>query len=345
VALGAAVALAHAGCAPSLKEVRPVAAPDLGAHRVRTVAVLPVDLAIDADDPRHHDRLSPDATARAEAKARPIIAVTLNDWILRRGYRTLLVTDSGALSGGAGAVSPALLGSLDDWMRGYGDRVARGEARPGEDTLEGGLPELPADATLFLGGYGHLKQDESHRAHVAKQVAIGVGVAVLIAAAICLLVFAIRSGSSGGGALSGLGHAIELGVRGLETATRVGAQVALHSPRLAVHATRFGLETARVAAQVAPREPPPLDDHGPPPCTEQAPCRSPVDVAASPVAVDLALAQPGTDNFLTLDAVLVDNATGRVLWASSAQMPVDPVDPRELRQATEHLLAALPPAH
>src|SRR5262249_55328507 len=137
-------------------------------------------------------------------------------------------------------------------------------------------------------------------------------------------------------------------VGGLARVTRVGTQVALHSSRFALHATRASLEAPRVAAQMAPRDLSPLDDDGPPPCTEQAPCYSPAIPPrdAPPPAEPLeAMAQPGSDNFLTLDAVLVDNATGRVLWASSAQMPVDPVDPRELRQAPEHLLAALPPAH
>jgi hypothetical protein len=220
-------------------------------------------------------------------------------------------------------------------MLGYSDRVARGEAHPGEDALDGGLAELPTDATLFVGGYGHLKEDESHRAHVAKQVAIGVGIAVLIAATICLLVFAARGGGGGGGggsALAGLGKVAASGARVAASAARVGAEVGFHAARIGLHALPRDL---------------PSPGGG---CGEDDPCatRSLADPAwatqqAPPLEAQAA--PPGSANFLALGAVLVDNATGRILWASAQNMPIDPVDPRELRQATEHLLAALPPAH
>src|SRR5258706_4210504 len=50
VALVAAVALAAAGCAPTLEEVHPAVSLELAQARPRTIAVMPVDLMIESDD-------------------------------------------------------------------------------------------------------------------------------------------------------------------------------------------------------------------------------------------------------------------------------------------------------
>jgi hypothetical protein len=316
--LGAAIS----GCAPHLEELRPVVNPALASAAPRTLAVLPVRLTVEADGDQHRfisRHASEDATARATALVEDALA-----WRLAAlGYPTLQVAWDGTISNGGArraAIPPEVLANLSDSLLAHGQLAAAGSAAP--DDIGATIPFFPADATLHLGGIGHLKEDKPHRTVVAEQVGIGIAITVGIALLITIAVLAGRSaGSLLGGAFGGLGRAVEVATIPL----RLGAVVALQSPRLAINFPVL------VAASHA---------HGRG-CNEWLAIHDghPASLEGAP-----SLTRPGSPNFIQLTATLVDNRTGRVLWAAGQSMPIDPVDEKELRQAVDHLLARFPHA-
>ncbi len=322
IAVMTALALVAAGCAPTLEQVQPTVSAELGRARPRSIAVLPVDLMIEADD-LDGGGLSHQRTVVSNAKATPVVAAALHRALAERGYRAVDVAWDGTVAARP-AIPPEVLANLADWMMVAGERAAAGHLPDGE--LGGSLPYFGTDATLYVGGVGHLHEDESHRAKTAKEVAAGIGIGLLVAVLIVGIVLLAAKGGGGGlgnlgGAAAALGKVAEASAKLAVAGLRIGAEVALRAPRL-VEAAWY------VPAHVEG-----------PACNPYASVHDGYVVGPRAPAPEL---PPSEANFLQLGAVLVDNATGRVLWSAAQAMPIDPVDERELAQATAHVLQALP---
>jgi hypothetical protein len=345
LALFAAAALIHAGCAPTLQEMHPDKAPDLPAHPLRSIAVLPVDLTIDADDPEIDSRaISPGLSERAAERATPYVAELVRRDLRQRGYRAVEVAWDGSVPLGPDvpglktlrrpAIPPEAVASLSDWMLARSTSQATGRVPEDGAEIGGSLPYFGTDATLYVGGFGHLHKDETTRGRVAKDVAQGIGIALLIiaiTAIIVLCVVGMAKGGGGGGGLGGLGNALS----GFGRAAGAVAKVSFEGLKVG---TRVAIQSHRVALDAVARLP--LDHVHGPGCNDELG----VHDGHAVVVRDAVPETPGQPNYLLLGAVLVDNATGRVLWSGAQTMPVDPVDGLELRHAYAHVMREFPRA-
>lgn len=324
-AVAAVLLLANAalsGCAPSLEQVIPSAHLALGAAPLKSVTLMPIDLVMEAEQPV--GVLSDAASARAAERALPRILETTRAQLAARGYGWTELDWDGTMAdrrGRQAAIDPTGLANLADWLLGFGYAVM-GNTAQADGNQVAPLP-FSTDATLYVGGYAHLHKDRPHRTEVAIDVAIGVGVAVLIVGVILLM--ASSRGRVGWPSFgSSLGGAA---LKALTFPAVLGAHAALAATRsvIAVSTLPFG------------------HIHGPG-------CNVYLGVHAGVVYVPGARPRPelGANarraNELALSATLIENRTGRILWTAGQPMAVDPVDEDELHMAVSHLLEKLPRA-
>jgi hypothetical protein len=218
-----ALATLVAGCSPALEDARPTVHPRLAERPIGTIAVMPVDLHIEAraegDDPVE--------------RATPIATAALLDAVSRRGYRAIPLGWDGrfeARNERRRAASPEALASLADWLLEHDHREARGDVDEELAPIEA-LPRGAGDATLYLGGVGLLVEDKSQRVAIAEDVATALAVVIAVAATV-VLVAALLSSKGGGGGLDGL-------ARGIAQLPRVGSAGArLGRPTLFVPSSR-----------------------------------------------------------------------------------------------------------
>jgi hypothetical protein len=310
---------AAAGCAPSFAALTPTYNPALGAAPLRTVTVMPIDLTLDADDPPGTP--SPEASYYGAVRAVSALGPAVSRLIAARGFHAeQLAWDGTAEYGGERrAVLDAVgVANLADWLLGWTYAVLANQASAQYDMFIPPLP-LATDATLFVGGYGHLYRDRPHRAQVARDIAIGVGVALGIV--FILLIALMSKGKLGFPHFGGVGGAV---LRAITFPVVLGANLALAAPRAPV---AVWLPTGHI--------------HGPL-CNPYVGVHAGVVVWAGRPRPQLADDQQRRANFLALGATLVENRTGRVLWTAAQPMGVDPVDEQEVELAVQHLLEQLP---
>jgi hypothetical protein len=314
------------GCAPTLPSVRPTSSARLiEKPSLRTITVLPIDLAMEAEQPV--GTVSPEASYYQSGRALPVIADAVHQLVARHGWaQNDLAWDGTVPAGVDGAerrvvIDAMGLANLVDWLVQFGYAVLAGQASAAEEPSITPLP-LDSDATLFVGGYAHLREDKPHRIVVAEQAAIGVLIAVAIVGIVALLL-----ASRGGIKLPGFGGgASEAALRALTFPVVVGTKLAIASARTAV-------DVARLL--------PPGHIHGPG-CNVYLGIHAGIAYAPRPGPELQGEAKHA--NVLALGATLVENRTGRILWTAAQPMAIDPVDGKELKQAIDHLLADLPRA-
>jgi hypothetical protein len=323
IALVALGALLY-GCATPWPQVAAKADP-VFAHRGRPILkvdLLPIDLQLWVDQA---SRGAPD-TLRAAAESEIIGAITTA--LYQRRYAVGGVIDwQGGFVGPDGARAQAMdraaLAVTVDSLSTYGTAASRSDGLP--------VPYLPArlgvatgaDATLYVGGWSFVGDDEDETGKVLTYVLIGV---VIIAVVAVIAIAASKHGGGGGG--SAVGRVAE------------GAGKAL------VSAGRFALTTgARVAADVTRvmvTDPRVLD----------LAIRSADAFGHTETHLELCDTRPDWQaeerhdgrSAMYLEMTLVDNQTGNVLWHARQQFPASGASKGQVDHAVASMLESLPPA-
>jgi hypothetical protein len=284
----------------------------VGPHPIRSVDVLPLDLALwteagyDANPEElrgtAEQELMNDALDTLEARSYGIAAII--DWNGNYNRGHALPIDGLA----------ATLGAL-----------ARYDATA---TPSGGLavPYVPvrlgtatgADATLYVGGWAYVG---NHPEGTGSKIASGILTTLVVVVAVVAVVAIVASLGKHGGGLGGLGH----GGGG-------GGHAAAHGA-VAMSRLHFGsgAHAARVATDVA---------------LDLADAFGHAAIGANPHPdwpADPALPHAG-DSQMFLEMTLVDNHTGLALWHAHQLMPANAASSHDLERVAHDLMASLPPA-
>lgn len=157
-----------AACSPPLARVRPSVHPEFAGVARDTLTMAPVDLVLDAADPKHRAQQSVAAATRATHRAVPLLDAAIASAVGRRGYRmqrtaTTLPDDDRNRLFALGADAVRERAPID---------VA--SATPLQPNA------LPGEVTLYVGGYAYLHRDLPFRDRVAINVAAGIGLAISV---------------------------------------------------------------------------------------------------------------------------------------------------------------------
>jgi hypothetical protein len=334
-----AIALAAISNGCALPQVQPRLSPDFasGQTRVRTVAVLPVDLTVQignqapgAAETVHLERATLDAVHRGLGAA-----------LARRGYQvTALVEPNGAAADPRGGgwrylIHPRDLAALRIDLHQTTAPFAAGpgliETRVSADLTRYLGANTGADASLYVRGWAYVAPSNAGR--VALQVILGVLIVLVVVGIVLILIGSKgKSGGSGFGKIfRGPGRVAAVGVA---ATGRAALRVA---PYLAIAAAVHHHE--RVRCYTCPPPPPPepyeyIDiQPAPPPPPPQA-----------PPSMIVRQGPPPGDHEVGLAISLVHNQSGRVLWHAGQRFPVKVKGGTELDGLVEHFLKSLPPA-
>jgi hypothetical protein len=327
------------GC--GLPQVQPRMAPDFagGQTRVRTVAVLPVDLTVQIGNqgPRSVE------TVQLERATLDAVHRGLGAALARRGYQvTAVVEPNGASAdprtpGWRTLIHPKDLAALRIDIH----QVTAPFAGPGliETRVSADLTRYlgqntGADASLYVRGWAYVAPSNAGR--IALQVVLGVLI-VLVVLGILVILLGSKGKSSGprlGKIFSSPARVAAFGVAATgRAALRVGPYIAVAA---AVH------HHERVHCYTCPPPPPPepyeyIDIQPPPP-------PPPPFAEPPPPVLTVRAGPPPSDHEVGLAVSLVHNQTGRVLWHAGQRFPVKVKGGTDLDALVEHFLKSLPPA-
>jgi hypothetical protein len=330
VAFFVALVLGLGGCGgPNLPPVRSQGDHEFMTRQrgVATVDVLPLDVQLWT---HAKSRTSPEAQGEQfHALASGAVTAELS----RRGYQVVAQMDwdgSYVLPGGAPAqaMTPETIEVTAHSLSGYGRAVAAMD-----DALP--VPYLPhrlgtatgADATLYVGGWAYVGND--NRQSTGVKVAKGVAIGILIVAVIAVVIVAAGKGGGGGGGgvASGAGKVAAGAGRVAVTAGRVAGRVTAPVMR---GVARSGPQLMRGVLRTA-------DAFG------RAGGGTHLDIyAGRPAYFEEPGAPKSGRSRMHLEMTLIDNRTGLVLWHTGQTFPANGTRSKHVRDVVSRLMASLP---
>lgn len=328
----AALALLIAGCGGrSWPTVKPqVAAANPAAAPVRTIDILPMDMAVWTY--RENGRVDPNGL-REQVDALTAGAVRAS--LAQQGYLISADIDwNGNFVDNDGTVANAMraeeVAYTNAYMAGYGRAVAQAQQGLLVPYLPARLGDVTgADATLYVGGWSYVGEDKKDG--TGTKIAKGVAIGILAVAVIGILVLTAKKGGGGG---SGLGKVVG-GAGKLATGT---ARVAGRAGGV------FLRGSAKVASQLARGVANGFDAMG------RGHTHISIDLGGrgSYVPPDYAaerdLPRRGRSS-MYLEMTLIDNRTGMPLWHARERFPANGTNVEQVHEAVRRMLTTLPAAY
>lgn len=339
-----ALALAAATNACGLPQVRPTMSPAFatGALPVQTVAVLPVDLSLQAAD----ESISPEQLRGLIEEATRQMTRDLVASLRARGYKVARVlTRAGAAQAPEGgpinqAIHPVDLAMLRvelheatrPYNRGGGGELrAKVAAQLSEQVGQG----TGSDATLYARSWVYVAPDSADGSKVAAVV-----ISVLLIILIVGIVLAILGSKDSDGPKSvgrAAGHIARGAARAAFVAGRVALETAPYAAAIALEAHDQSLRCHRCDEPPPPEEAPPMHEAEAGAAPAPRPAKQPMLVLREGDAVP-------EKSTVGLFISLVHNRTGRVLWHVGEEMPLRIDEVSDIEDLVEHFLEQLPPA-
>jgi hypothetical protein len=356
-----AVALAAITNACSLPQVQPRMTPDFasGATRVKSIAVLPVDLSVEVAGQAPGSA----ETVQLDRKMLDRIHRGLAVSLARRGYQvTGVVEPDGSLVDPRDGNVRLVIHPQDLSALRVEIHQATSIFAPGPGFIEASVSTTltrqlrlatGADASLYARGWAYVGNEESDGAKAAKIV-----LAVLFIVIIVAVLFAVIAGSKGkgGGHGGGTARAAGHGLAGAARAAATVGHVMIRTMPYVAHGAIHAQERADAMACYTCPPPPPLD----PPSPESSPYDDdPAIPAPPPPPVAQAAPIPGpppeqmvlrrtsvppSRSEVGLAVSLVQNASGRVLWHADQSFSVKTEGQADVETLIEHFLSGLPQA-